>query len=30
MMGELGMVDENAISLDTRDLQDAGACVVLF
>ena len=30
MMGELGTVDENAISLDTRDFQDAGACVVLF
>lgn len=24
-MGDLGLVDETAISLDTRDLQDAGA-----
>lgn len=29
-MDALGMVEENAMSLDTRDLQDAGACVCVY
>ena len=29
-MGDLGLVDETAISLDTRDLQDAGAFFLGF